>query len=393
MSTTTTTAMAWDPTRPSALQILQKGQVHTLQAGTGTGCHAHELTALIQLIPDTTSTNATATTTTTTPKRTIQETLQHYRVVLSQCIDDAKEDTLDLDLLKLNQAVLHLSEIFLCGSVSTAETVRYVRQHHLSSLQDLIPEYENMVQATQPEQWEGYSSVLMKLVMHGCLEEAWRVLSKHSLYVAATANATLEDREYGRTMREIEHSFLIMRDLLLLAPIPGGRTHFYDHEAERIDEIEAVVLEDLDVHSHDYQFWESAGTSNTSGADVPLTFHADAALRKHKRWQDYVKQVRLSLVRHLPELAPLLAILSGDIREAPCDSWQEAFLVELLYRPPPNIRRRARALAQSFANTKEVDQSLLQVMEGNAGEALHLLYVYGAGTGAALPAVLVSVFE
>jgi hypothetical protein len=376
--TTPTTTMAWDPTRPSALQMLQNGQVHTLHAGTGTGCHSHELTALIQLIPiDSIKMNAT-------------QTLQHYRAVLSQCIDDAAEDTLDLDLLKLNLAVLHLSEIVL--QPGTAETVRYLRQHHLPSLPDLMPEYDDMLQAAQPEQWEGYWSLLLKFVMHGCLEEAWRLLSKHSLYVAATTNT--KDREYARTMREIEHSFLVMRDLLLLAPIPGGRTHFYDQEAEQIDEIEAVVLEDLDVHSHDYQFWET--TNPTShGADVPFTFHAEAASRKHKRWQNYVQQVRLSLVRHIPELAPLLAILSGDIREAPCDSWQEALLVELLYRQPhlQNVSRRARALAQSFDNTKEVDQALLQVMEGNAGEALHLLYVYGAGTGAALPAVLVSGFE
>ncbi|GAX10629.1 hypothetical protein FisN_14Lh136 [Fistulifera solaris] len=377
MTTTATTTIAWDPTRPSALQILQKGQVHTLQAGTGTGCYSHELTALIQLIP-------------TTTKRTLPETLQHYRAVLSQCIDDAAEDTLDLDLLKLNLAVLHLSEIVLGGSISTAETVRYLRHHHLPSLPNLMPEYDNMLQAAQPEQWEGYWSLLLKFVMHGCLEEAWRLLSKHSLYVAAT-NTTVQDREYARTMREIEQSFLVVRDLLLLAPIPGGRTHFYDPDAEKIDEVEAVVVEDLEVYSHDYQFWETTNPTN-HGVDVPLTFHAEAALRKHKRWQNYVQQVRSSLVRHIPELAPLLAILSGDIREAPCDSWQEALLVELLYRQPhlQHVSRRARALAQSFVNTKEVDQALLQVMEGNAGEALHLLYVYGAGTGAALPAVLLA---
>lgn len=436
----TVRAIEWDPTRPTALLIpvarKEDAVVHTLYAGTGTGCNAHELSALVKLVQAHEKFQELP----TRKADAVKDLFQEYRSAISACIEEWQEacneteeqDVINLELLKMNYAVLHLSDIFLpllpstnlsssssslmslrdpytVPGLTTADTIRYFRYNHMRDIHHEFPEYSEMMSATQPERFEGdlYWKVMTKLVMQGALEEAWNVLSKHSLYTAATAvrdeNVHSLDREYIRTMRDIEQSFLVMRDLLLLAPLPGGRTIVYDNDfelPERIDEISAAILDDLDIQPLDYQYWEPRIKAGSYG-DLPIEFEADAAKRKHKIWQDYVKNVAhapsFSLPRHLPEIAPILSILSGDIREAPCDSWHEALVVELLYRQPDlrpkNLSSRARHVAREFnaqAGLSDIEEALLNVMEGNAGEALGLLFEYGAGTGAALPAVLVS---
>lgn len=302
--------------------------------------------------------------------------------------------------------MMSLRDPYNIPGLTTADTIRYFRFNHMREIDDEFPEYPEMMSCTQPEQFEGdfYWKVMTKLVMRGLLEEAWRVLSKHSLYTAATAlrNEKNVDREYVRTMQDIETNFLAMRDLFLVAPLPGGRTNMYDNDfelPERIDEVTVAVLDDLDIQPLDYQYWEPKITAAAYG-DFPIEFEAEAAKRKHKTWQDYLKNVIqapfFTLPSHLPEISPILSILTGDIRDAPCDSWHEALVVELLYRQPDlrpkHLSNRARHVARELnaqSGLSDIEEALLNLMEGNAGEALTLLYVYGAGTGAALPAVLV----
>ena len=85
----------------------------------------------------------------------------------------------------------------------------------------------------------------------------------------------------------------------------------------------------------------------------------------------------------------------GDLSKASFATWAEKLLAELLYKRPDmkpcNMSRRARRIVQDFDETlipPQVD-ALINIMEGNAGEAIELLFDYGAGSGAALPAALV----
>ena len=560
-TTTTTTDRQQQQQQQQQHQRTIRIAVNTLYSHSGTGCNEHELTALLQLLKahddyqqqlllqqqlyhqhahrntdpyhDSSSSNNSST--------WLLDLFRNYRAALTDCLSDwtaalgeqqqqqqqqqasttaaaATEDweqsSHNLELLRINYSVLHLSNIFLpllpslfhslplsssssslwfssfggtdagagAGAASssttdaymipglaTAETVRYLRYNHISD--DLIgPDIAVLLQAAQPEtllsvnnnsnnnggNGEGrnaYWRVITKLVLRGCLELAYQLLSHHSLLVAAKQAFLAEQQQdetsahrravvspdYAELLQDIHFGFHgVLKTIFLCAPLPGGRTDTHDNNVHDDNDDEEdnndyelddndysiiprqmqsvrYILQDLDVSRTDYKFWETtATTSSRHHQDVPLDFQPDAAKRKHRQWQDYIKDLLLlqfqqgggdgggplaSLLQHIPELQPILVILSGDLRDVTFDSWAEKLLAELLYRQPDispaNLSVRANKIAQELcqeSSEKLVVEPLLHIMEGNAAKAIDLLFSFGAGSGAALPATLVRTY-
>ena len=437
----------------------------TLFSHAGTGCNEHELTALLQLLAaheefhllkhnnDNTSKE--------TPMDSFKSLFRTYRGALLDCLSDwndamsaaeSKDEAINsttneytdalehLELLRMNYSVLHLSSVFLpllpsqyrsslelsfqdpyaIPGLATADTVRYLRYNHTLYMDDEDARFTPMLSAVQPEHFDSndddddqddelFWQLVTKLVLRGCLEQAWTVLSKHSSYVAATTFNNQKhsdaqqnvDPQYAASMKEMERGFLELRELLLRAPIPAGRTDVRDNDLDVQDELEELgepasyLLDDLHVTSTDYKFWETASSGT---ADLPLDFQGDMAKRQHKQWQDYIQDMQRSgfrLSRKIPQMERILDILSGDLSNVSFATWAEQLLAELLYKRPDmkpcSLSRRARRIVQDFdetANPHLVD-ALLKIMEGNAGEAIQLLFGFGAGSGAALPAAMV----
>jgi hypothetical protein len=465
--TSTVRAVAWDPRRPAVLLIptasSKEGQqacMHTFSAHTGSGCNEYELSALLKVVKAYEETTAAS---------DLQRLFGSYRAAVSECIDewsealqqqeDAREEELmNLDLLQMDYAVLHLSHVFLpllpskqqrdntnnseehwdpryrdpfgIPGLATAATVRYLRHNHTLAMMETT--IEELLHAAQPECYPNYWHTVTVLVLRGCLEDAWRLLANHSLYVAATSllrhidndnddhsnhHHHHADPQYVETMREIAQGFVLLRQILLLAPLPGGRSdrndnalgvHYDDDDDDLVEE-----LQDLPVTPLDYKFWEpsnhnTASSSSSVSRDLPLDFQADAAQRKHQLWQEFIKDNALldsSLSRHVPEIRSILTILSGDLRECSVNylnnNWAEALLAELLYRQPAILPRNLGARAARIVSAQENNDNssnnnsnplvhaLLQIMQGNAGHAIELLFLTGGGTGAPLPATLV----
>ena len=74
----------------------------------------------------------------------------------------------------------------------------------------------------------------------------------------------------------------------------------------------------------------------------------------------------------------------------------EALIAELIYVTPTilpnNIQVRAEKLMEKYPRVlyAEMDDVLLGIMQGNAGQVIDLLHSFGGGSGAALPATVVS---
>jgi len=92
-----------------------------------------------------------------------------------------------------------------------------------------------MLDSTQPEQFDDgslYWKYVQTLVLRGCLQAAWEALSNHSLFVtcmqSADSYAGDHDPYYAAKMDEIKEGFLVIRELMMRAPLPGGRNDEYD---------------------------------------------------------------------------------------------------------------------------------------------------------------------
>ena len=101
------------------------------------------------------------------------------------------------------------------------------------------------------------------------------------------------------------------------------------------------------------------------------------------------------LKRKLPQLDPILQLLSGNARKIHFDSWVEAFLSELIYvRPdlrPRDVSVRAEKMMRDYpsATAPQMQQVQLSIMEGNAGDVMRAMFGFGGDSGAALPATMV----
>ena len=361
----------------------------------------------------------------------------------------------NLELLKVTLAALHLSEIFLpllpsstltsslfdvtlltdpyhAPGAVTAPFVRYLRTHHCPNPhQDdaVLQMYQACASDNDtPDVYQDgrpYWQFLTSLVAMGLLEDAWEVLSQHSLFQAAAKAVGMQgtnlppDQHHSSsnnnnlsTYQEILQDFLTLRAVLLTAPLPAGRTNAYDDDVD--DVVDGWPEDDDDnnindennnwvnlvpgLEPSDYRYWETMG--NTDGLVVSPT----VAMQRHQQWQTAIlRQVRhkkLRLTRRLPQLDTLLAILCGDLASIPSwtstiTTWPEALCAQMLYQTPTARPRDVprytwRVLQEYDAADDTFAQTIVDIMEGNAGAAIATFYIMGGNSGAALPTTLVS---
>ena len=417
----------------------------------GEGCVEEECTALSRIV--TAHEHHHHESITTSSRGSMRDLSQQYRAAVSECVvqwrsriydsrhteeQQQNDDTMQQESINLTQLThvyitIHLSEIFLTllsppswedgdpfdkpGYV-TADTVRFLRCHLVDAAENIEDDpavLEEMVESEYPEQFQHgqlYWRFLEKLVLRGCLVRAWNLVKAHSLYriVMSTDSDDTNDRAISnafldeRQKLELANAFRAIKVILLRAPIPAGRTDDLD---DALDNQTMMMMEDLDddmdygddfdfdVTASDYKLWEVQDFSHAVAGDYPLLFAAEPAMRALQKWQDQVVYVRrtCSLLRRLPELDKVLAILLGDFKGISFDSWSEEFCAELLYRTPAlrpcSMSPRASALMKKFASEHVMDEPILSIMDGEAGKAIDYMYINGGFSGAALPSTLV----
>lgn len=213
------------------------------------------------------------------------------------------------------------------------------------------------------------------------------------------------------TLDDEREGFQALKDILLSAPLPGGRSSQEDlvfcaedddnedgkggQQANRdTSVVEEEYIEGIPISA--YRLWETNDTDRGSG-DFPVNFDPHAAYQVYQLWKESVNGIPAlqRLRRRLPELNRVLCLLSGDFRYTEFDSWQEELCAELLYKIP-NIRlvdmsTRTALVMKKFSDPpKEFDPVILNIMKGNAGRVIQIMYDFLAGGSmAALPAVMV----
>ena len=212
----------------------------------------------------------------------VKELSMEYRAALCECLirlqnkeleyNSTEEEGNNFELLNSILAISYLAEIFLLpvesSSISsyptnpsgggffqskrldgpqgslTADTVRYLRLHHIGSLMD-NPEILTMCNSDQPEYYKGKLSIpgpysypfwnlVLQLVITGELSQAWSLLSYHSACRFAEEDAS---------DTELVEGFAALRSLLMAAPLPGGRGDVYGDDAGLDDYLEEELLE------------------------------------------------------------------------------------------------------------------------------------------------------
>jgi hypothetical protein len=352
---------------------------------------------------------------------------QQYRAAVRECLCDMQrdddtmmetEDDTNLELLIASYTVMHISDIFLPlipasmgfyvdhespwnqpGKV-TAEMVRYLRIQHTPRLNE--GQYEEIRQARQPEGYDKiYWNLVEEFVVRGCLEQAWDLLSRHSMYQLALEkhhrDSGNNDQYLAKLTEETRHAFETVREIMSRAPLPGGRNRLQDligslgyPENETYEDVD-FYSEDLPVRPSDFRLWEATGTTMSS----MYILSNKEIMDKYRTWQEYVKMARSNLhFGRVPELRRLLAIMAGDFTEYVFDNWSDAFLADLLYRKPDfrprDLSKRAVKFIKEYnPHMLSTLQPIICIMEGNAVQSINLLHVLGGASGAALPATMV----
>lgn len=448
----------WDPNCPHRLLILPssvvggtgKQEVNYLWSHTGSSsCNKHEVSALIKIIQahghyherlDREASPAH-------PSKVFSRKVRHavhdclcaWMEELEDPDNEEKEKTElekkeeehsmeNLEMLKVAYSAMHLSDVILpllpavdswasgdddlfgISGAASADFIRYLRSHHMDSAECLDDNIPEMLQSKQPDQYGGgtlYWQYIETLVIRGQLEEAWSVLERHSQYQSAVAfleSASSRDKnpEIVRTMKTVQEEFLILREVLLRAPLPGGRTDLYDNDIDVPDvedeEMDSdFYLTGLDVNSSHYKYWEVDTHGDDSG-DSPIVFTPKAAMIHHDNWQKYVERKvrhKLLLSKWVPEIDKIVSILCGDFSGIDFEAWPEKLCAEILYRKP-DCRPRdlsgltKRAMKEFQAQDEPFAGPILKIMAGDAGTAIATLYQLGGSSGAALPTTLVS---
>ena len=370
---------------------------------------------------------------------------QSYRAAIQQCLQEwvassmlsNKESTdevdyLGLETLKSMYSVMHLADVFfplllsrttttsswnmndLCGDlfnvpgIATAGLVRFLRYNLMAQIDfKRDPTIVEMLHSVYPEQFETdgdnfYWALLESEVLRGCLDNAWTILSHHSLYQQALHAESNQEDYISTTLADVRESFDLLRDILLRAPLPGGRTDDFDDAVgdieweEEEDVAYGIFTDSIDVQPTDYKDWESIASAELM---METAGFEPRAARKHKEWKEYTKRKLRNFTlaqRHIPALKPILAILCGDLSNVTFASWPGKLLAELLYvtpdiRPRNVTSRVKRMLATGVPSPMDADKtdSILAIMDGNMGEAMELMYAFGGGSGAALPSTMV----
>jgi len=454
--------MAWDPSDPSTLLLPTNTEdggfrFDCFLADDGVGCNDYETSALMKLLDGHENyyfgdDNDDENTKKKKRKRgewsTLKSLSKSYRNAIRECLmgweesiikkveaeevnnimtEDATNEDDNLELLKLVYAVTHLSEVYLLlppplgggeyedmttmqGAV-TADTVRYLRFHHMPDPY-ASEEVEQMLGSTQPDQFDSelYWNLVRTFVLWGMLEEAWAVLSRHSsCQQCFRSDVQILDEYHDAILQEDRDGFLALRDVLLSAPLPGGRNDENDSgldsgksDSEDGDDQAAAGETFLSgVPRSAYKLWETCGstTSSTEGgisSDFPVEYNPNAAKAAHSAWTKYVSSLAplADLTRRIPQLQSILVILRGNLQNVVFESWSEALCAELLYlRPalrPNDLHIRTARIMEKFGVSADsgFDGVILDVMKGNAGRVVEVLHDLGGGSGAALPATM-----
>mmetsp|Transcript_15178 Transcript_15178/g.35174 ORF Transcript_15178/g.35174 Transcript_15178/m.35174 type:complete len:892 (+) Transcript_15178:74-2749(+) len=397
-----------------------------------------------------------------------------YRKALATCIGDWSEDLekdaeepdsegqqqqqqqqqADLGFLRATYAITHLSEIFLLLPISpenrdgtfntigyayendvinlrgavTADTVRFLRKHHFSVVEDYFDPsvVDKMYTLWQPDQYDDgnnhtntYWELVEAYMVRGCLEEAWALLSHHSI-VRRIGELEEEQQigDYQAAMLDLDlEGFRALKSILLSAPLPGSRNSDSDEGFGEYENNEEDFKEEEDkndrnddeeeliegISSSAYYLWErSGGKGNSRTGNYYMHFEPNTAYQVHQNWKQAIHDIPSlqRLRRRLPQLNKLLNLLVGDFRDIEFGSWQEELCAELLYANPTiplvDIHLRAAALKQKYLNNDNdagndmIDEIELAIMRNNYGEFVNALQKFGGNSGAALPAVVTS---
>jgi Nup85 Nucleoporin len=340
----------------------------------------------------------------------------------------------NLDLLKLMYSLTQLSGIYLVlpkrkrgfghhsersnmfsgyadmvkmNGAATADTVRFLRRHCLTFEEDEYGEAElrQMYAAVQPDQLDGdlYWAVVEKRMISGRLEDAWVLLSNHSSCKRVQEHENKMDlgsNDYHRSTLEVDRrGFEALKGVLLTAPIPGGRNTKEDSgyaqnsadDGSLFDELESVQ----GIKASAYRHWDMNASILRSGESKK--FDSQQAYGLWTTWQESIRTNPdlIELCKHIPQLRKLLDLLCGDFRDIRFNSWKEELCAGLLYQTPDikldDMHSRAVAIMVEYNHTAVtlLDDAIIKIMKGNAGNVLDLTSLFGGQTSAALPAVMV----
>ena len=390
-----------------------------------------------------------------------------------------EQETTNLELLKITSAVFHLSEIFLSEEVDftnlfesqvdaagptsgltgagvgtvTAGTVRYLRFHlmvdPLEWIKDYLPEdmdIDFFLNQNQPEYFDSSEMVeedptshtrrdattpfwilLRKLVLRGCLKDAWFLLAHHSAFQRLEGyNAAAADPAAGQqgihsyidpTLLEDQEAFEFIRSILLSAPLPGGRDDTHD-DGRLIEDFDDKEEEEWvhGISTKAHQLWDSTQTlslekrrrGGVQQIDPSHDLNIHAAMTSYKKWKAALShQLKTNTsLRNVMKRIPMIKSCVFDIllgvnsalQEE--DSWSERLCFELLYIRP-NTRTEdihVRALAYmklcgidfGGLGKGQLETMILSIMKGHAATAIEALMNLGGGSGAALPEIMVA---
>lgn len=429
-------AVAWDPRSPGCLLIPTSSPgahdddglpLYKLFSDDGIGCNRYEVSALMEVL----DARDAYLKSDVGSFRALRSLSNAYRRAIYECIqgwqygddDDIEtEPNVSLELLKVTYAVTHLSGVFLLvpqtdasfssfgdttnlpGAV-TADTVRYLRVHHMVEVSDFVDEeeYEDIRTSLQPDLLGGgatYWKLIESYALRGCLQDVWAYLCRHSIYrrcVEQSDNINTLDEYQAMSLAQDRAGFEALRAILLSAPLPGGLTDEYDTAVNPMDEEDTEQEELIDgIPTASYRVWE-INTSSRERGDYPINYQPNVARRMYESWRQIVRGLPeiLQLKRRIPQLGKILSILLGDFSNVQFDSWAEELCANLLYKIPmisqPDVHLRTERIMQSHGAVTSggMEEVVLSVMKGNGGRAIEVMHEMGGGSGAAFPAVMV----
>ena len=424
MASSSPRPMAWDPKSPAALMLptfdpeTNDLRVDKFLSDDGVGCNSYERSAMMKLITAQAEYYKSG-------DDNVKALSRAFQRALIECMEGWEGDESlndesslnNLELLKMVYAVTQLSDVYLLmpssddrldgedpwsvpGAV-TADTVRYLRYNYMGDPFEVVGEVlDDMLESLQPEQYgTPFWKLLQTLVLRGCLDDAWSLISRHSLCRRCEKTEIL-DEYHAITIDQDREGFRVLQSLLLSAPLPGGRSEWRDSGLALDDsthgEEDSTLLLD-GVPRDAYKLWDS--TSFSYGEIGPLKFNPYAANSTLKVWKRAVMDNASlnGLVRRVPQLQTnVIDILIGKFDVVVFESWSEALCAELLYqRPnlcPKDMHVRAESVMKKLGAPVNAgfDKIVLSIMEGDAGCALETLCELGGSSGAALPATMTS---